>query len=141
MELFFESFLSAIVFCKVYGSIVGKNDASSIIYEEAGDDANVILGCVIDKNLTDEVRVTVIATGLNKDGILESDLRPFAKQVEKSIQPKYKAENEQIQTSQTKDTVSSNNNDISDMKDDNDKDQLMTFGDEFDVPAFIRNRK
>ena len=117
------------------------NDASSIIYEEAGDDANVILGCVIDKNLTDEVRVTVIATGLNKDGILESDLRPFAKQIEKSIQPKYKAENEQIQTSQTKDTVSSNNNDISDMKDDNDKDQLMTFGDEFDVPAFIRNRK
>ena len=42
------------------------NDASSIIYEEAGDDANVILGCVIDKNLTDEVRVTVIATGLNQ---------------------------------------------------------------------------
>ena len=36
-----------------------------------------------------------------------------------SIQPKYKAENEQIQTSQTKDTVSLNNNDISDMNDDN----------------------
>ena len=41
------------------------NDASSIIYEEAGGDANVILGCVLDKNLSDEVRVTVIATGLN----------------------------------------------------------------------------
>ena len=43
------------------------NDASSIIYEEAGADANVILGCVLDKNLSDEVRVTVIATGLNAD--------------------------------------------------------------------------
>ena len=41
------------------------NSASSIIYEEAGKDANVILGCVIDPNLTDEIRITVIATGLN----------------------------------------------------------------------------
>ena len=41
------------------------NTASSIIYEEAGEDANVILGCVIDADLKDEIRITVIATGLN----------------------------------------------------------------------------
>ena len=29
------------------------NDASNIIYEESGEDANVILGCVIDPNLKD----------------------------------------------------------------------------------------
>ena len=40
------------------------NDASSIIYEEAGENANVILGCVVDTNLSDEVNITVIATGL-----------------------------------------------------------------------------
>ena len=52
-------------------SIHELNSASSIIYEEAGDDANVILGCVIDDNLKDEVRVTVIATGLNEDGTVD----------------------------------------------------------------------
>ena len=52
-------------------SIHELNSASSIIYEEAGDEANVILGCVIDDNLKDEVRVTVIATGLNEDGTVD----------------------------------------------------------------------
>ena len=50
-------------------SIHELNSASSIIYEEAGDEANVILGCVIDDNLKDEVKVTVIATGLNDNGL------------------------------------------------------------------------
>ena len=43
------------------------NEASNIIYEEAGEDANVILGCVIDSELNDEIRITVIATGLNNN--------------------------------------------------------------------------
>ncbi len=44
------------------------NDAASIINEEAGEDANVIFGAVIDDRLTDEFRVTVIATGFNSNG-------------------------------------------------------------------------
>ncbi len=40
--------------------------AATIIYEEAGKDANIILGAVIDENLNEEIRVTVIATGLNR---------------------------------------------------------------------------
>lgn len=43
------------------------NDAASIINEEAGEDANVIFGAVIDKSLHDEFRITVIATGFNHD--------------------------------------------------------------------------
>ena len=39
------------------------NEASSIIRDAAGDDANIIFGAVIDYNLGDEIRVTVIATG------------------------------------------------------------------------------
>lgn len=42
------------------------NDATSIINEEAGEDANVIFGAVIDPNLSGEFRVTVIATGFNQ---------------------------------------------------------------------------
>jgi cell division protein FtsZ len=41
------------------------NEASSLITEEAHEDAEIIFGSVIDEELTDEVRVTVIATGFN----------------------------------------------------------------------------
>ncbi len=39
------------------------NDATSKIYDAAGSDANIIVGAVIDQNLKDTTRVTVIATG------------------------------------------------------------------------------
>ncbi len=47
-------------------SLVEVDEATSIIHEAAGDDANVILGTVIDENMSDQVMVTVIATGFNK---------------------------------------------------------------------------
>ncbi len=43
------------------------NEASSLITEEAHEDAEIIFGSVIDENLKDEVRVTVIATGFNPE--------------------------------------------------------------------------
>jgi len=42
------------------------NEAASMIQEEAHDDANIIFGAVIDENLTDEIRITVIATGFGE---------------------------------------------------------------------------
>jgi len=44
------------------------NEATTIINEAAGEDANIIFGAVIDEKLGDELRVTVIATGLNGSG-------------------------------------------------------------------------
>ena len=41
------------------------NNAASIVEEKADDDANIIFGTIIDDNLGDEVRVTIIATGLS----------------------------------------------------------------------------
>jgi cell division protein FtsZ len=43
------------------------NEASSIIRESADDDANIIFGAVIDESLHDEMKITVIATGFDKD--------------------------------------------------------------------------
>lgn len=43
------------------------NEASSLIQEAAHEDANIIFGSVIDPNLTEEVRITVIATGFDRD--------------------------------------------------------------------------
>jgi cell division protein FtsZ len=39
------------------------NDASTLIQEEAHEDANIIFGAVIDESMGDEIRITVIATG------------------------------------------------------------------------------
>lgn len=47
-------------------SLIEVDEATKIIHEAAGEEANVILGTVIDENLTDEMMVTVIATGFNK---------------------------------------------------------------------------
>jgi len=42
------------------------SQAASIIYEKADANANIILGSVIDESMSDEVRVTVIATGFEE---------------------------------------------------------------------------
>ena len=39
------------------------NEAATLVQEEADDDANIIFGAVIDEQMGDEVRITVIATG------------------------------------------------------------------------------
>jgi cell division protein FtsZ len=39
------------------------NDASTLIQEEAHEDANIIFGAVIDEAMGDQIRITVIATG------------------------------------------------------------------------------
>ena len=44
-------------------SIHEVEEAASIVKEAAHEDANIIFGAVIDPSLTDEVRMTVIATG------------------------------------------------------------------------------
>ena len=42
------------------------DEAATIIYNAAGEDANVILGTVIDEKMGEEMMVTVIATGFGK---------------------------------------------------------------------------
>lgn len=44
------------------------NEAAAIVQEAADPDANIIFGAVVNENLKDELRITVIATGFeNKD--------------------------------------------------------------------------
>jgi cell division protein FtsZ len=50
-------------------------DAAALIQEEAHDDANIIWGWVVDDSLGDEVRVTVIGTGIGKK-IESEEIRP-----------------------------------------------------------------
>jgi cell division protein FtsZ len=43
------------------------NEAATTIREAADDDANIIFGAVIDETLRDEMKITVIATGFDKE--------------------------------------------------------------------------
>ncbi len=45
------------------------NQAAALIRETAHPDVNMIFGAVIDPNMTDEIRITVIATGFERTGM------------------------------------------------------------------------
>ncbi|MCQ4615567.1 cell division protein FtsZ [Corynebacterium sp. CCUG 18816] len=60
------------------GSDLGLNEtsaAASIVEEKADDDANIIFGTIIDDNLGDEVRVTIIATGFDEKANARPDVQ------------------------------------------------------------------
>ena len=57
------------------------DEATSIILEEAGESANIIVGAVIDPNMKDEIQVTVISTGFNTVN-METEIN---KHIEKSV--------------------------------------------------------
>ncbi|MCK4259102.1 MAG: cell division protein FtsZ [Halanaerobiales bacterium] len=56
------------------------NDAVRIISEVADPDANIILGAVIDENLSDEIQVTVIATGFDQN--VRANVKEFEEELD-----------------------------------------------------------
>jgi cell division protein FtsZ len=56
-------------------SLYEVNQAAAIIKETAHPDVNLIFGAVIDPNMSDEIRVTVIATGFDRSGGLRRTIR------------------------------------------------------------------
>jgi len=47
-------------------TLIEVDQATKIIFEQAGEDANIIFGAVIDPDMGDDMMVTVIATGFNQ---------------------------------------------------------------------------
>lgn len=67
-------------------------EASALIQEKAHEDANIIIGALFDENMGDELRVTVIATGIanfeeSTDTISEFDVVGRASSTQKKIKP------------------------------------------------------
>jgi len=54
-------------------------EASDRIYNEVGDDADIIWGAVVEDSLGDEMRVTVIATGIGSEPELPANRIEFAR--------------------------------------------------------------
>ena len=67
------------------------NDAASVIYDQSCQDAHIIIGSVIDASMTDEVVVSIIATGFEEPAVLQEQPKIVAakKEVvtEKLVEP------------------------------------------------------
>jgi cell division protein FtsZ len=99
------------------------NQAAAIIKETAHPDVNLIFGAVIDPNMGDEIRLTVIATGFERTGIPRRALETTRPRPESS----------QTRQPETEDhhTSASTKADF----------QPRTFNTEdLDIPTFLRNR-
>ena len=57
------------------------NEATSLIYEKADPGADIIFGVVIDENMRDEMRVTIIATGTDPAEMTLDDFQANAGQI------------------------------------------------------------
>ncbi len=61
-------------------SLFEVNEAAAIIKETAHPDVNLIFGAVIDENMGDEIRITVIATGFEQTRVTQRRMaKPVAK--------------------------------------------------------------
>lgn len=69
------------------------NEASTLVQEETHEDANIIFGTVIDENMGEDLRVTVIATGFDNGGVARRKERPSMSSV-----TSFKKEKEDLST-------------------------------------------
>lgn len=103
------------------------NQAAAIIKETAHPDVNLIFGAVIDENIGDEVRITVIATGFDRAGVRQIpayEPRPVSRSEEQKSNNNAAANrNEQRHSAPSTEF------------------QSHVFNTEdLDIPAFLRNR-
>ena len=62
-------------------TLMEVNEASMMVQENAHEDAHIIFGAVIDKQMEGEMRVTVIATGFEEEQSIKIKERPALKKV------------------------------------------------------------
>ncbi len=56
-------------------SLVDMGEVSKIVQEQVSENANIILGTSVDENMKDEIKVTLIATGLDMNAKRNQDTR------------------------------------------------------------------
>jgi len=105
------------------------DEAAKIISSAADPDANVIFGAVIKSDLTDQVKITVIATGFDET---RSRLAQMSQtQIHKPVVQGVVSEVSQ------KDENKSGDDENEPPEDSGNKDE-DTFGEKFEIPAFLR---
>ena len=115
--------------------------ATKLIYEEAGQEVHLIFGCVVDENMDDELKVTVIATGFSRTPIEDIE---YKKEIQKN--EFHKNTNDLMETSNTTLYNQKNENSLNDENFDDENDGPTLVFDDFDqsadldVPAYIRKQ-
>ena len=110
------------------------NQAAAIIRETTHPDVNMIFGAVIDPNMGDEIRVTVIATGFERSGVPRRILRPTRRREEKKENVHFvRPTEEKISVSVGADLISAPKQVAEKKPSYNDND--------LDIPTFLRNRR
>jgi cell division protein FtsZ len=110
-------------------SLYEVNQAAAIIKETASSDVNMIFGAVVDENMGDNIRITVIATGFDRNAAsLEGEQSFFPvstpqRPAEKPRSLDYTQENK-VQAQSIK----------------NPSRNEYVYSSDVDIPAFIRNR-
>jgi len=109
------------------------DEAARIISSAADPDANVIFGAVIKPDLSDQVKITVIATGFDET---RSRLAQMSQtQIQKPIVQGVVSE-PAVSTSSSEEIFSEE--DISEDQDKDGEKDDDTFGEKFEIPAFLR---
>ena len=119
------------------------DEATSIIFEEAGNDANIIFGAVIDPKLEEEIQVTVIATGFNNHKYREdSDETPHITKVPKREENRMLGEKINVSLSDQKNTPKEMAPEDEKPKPNIliDDDNPVIYGNDIEIPAFIRRQ-
>ena len=122
------------------------NQAASLIQEEAHEDANIIFGSVIQEDLDEEVRVTVIATGLSDASRTRrrlsqesriDNVTPLHPPVREDVEPE-EVQPEPLGTQGLgAEGLADSTLEVQGTRDD----FISPFDEEFDVPAFIRKTR
>jgi cell division protein FtsZ len=80
------------------------NEAAQIVQDSADPDANIIFGAVIDENLKDEIRITVIATGFDQERIKQKEI--LKKNAIEDVKEEIKKEEEHIKENKKENNIS-----------------------------------
>ena len=120
------------------------DEATNIIFEEAGNSANIIFGAVIDPNMNDEIQVTVIATGFNISKIDgQFNETKYSSDIIKPVKTKVlqDLENKPLHAQKGHPTV--NTSDVPNRKliFDGTQDSPIVYDQNLEVPAFIRKQQ
>ena len=104
------------------------NEASEMIQKNAHEDAHIIFGSVIDQQMEDEMRVTVIATGFDQATASPIEVRPKLKKVVGG--------NPQIESDDSASSFKHLKTLASSIKDENQDSGNLNAN--FDIPTFLR---
>ncbi len=115
------------------------DEATSIILEEAGESANIIVGAVIDPNMKENIQVTVISTGFNAMNMEKTNNNSIQKPV--PTRELIDQVNEPLHTQ--KDSAPELNNEENSQKlvFDDIKEPPSIYEKRLDVPAFLRKQQ